>query len=53
MTNSSANTETSGVGFGRRPVMVFHAARQAAEHSYIICIGREDEPYRMCRTYFA
>jgi predicted RNase H-like HicB family nuclease len=38
------------VASGHRPVMVLHAARQAAEHPYIICVGREDEPYRMRRT---
>ena len=41
------------VASGTRPVMVLHAARQAAEHPYIICVGREDEPYRMRRTSFA
>jgi hypothetical protein len=41
------------VAFGRRPVAVFHAAHQAAEHPYVICVGREDEPYRMRRRSFA
>ena len=41
------------VASGRRPVMVLHAARQAAEHPYIICVGREDEPYRIRRANFA
>jgi hypothetical protein len=36
-----------------RPVVAFHAAHQAAEHPYIICVGREDEPYRMRRATFA
>ena len=40
------------VASGRRPVMVLQAARQAAEHPYIICVGREDEPYRMRRASF-
>ena len=41
------------VAFGTRPVVVFHAAHQAAEHPYVICVGREDEPYRMRRANFA
>lgn len=43
----------SVVAFGTRPVTVFQAAHQAAEHPYVICVGREDEPYRMRRTNFA
>jgi hypothetical protein len=38
---------------GTRPVVVFHAAHQAAEHPYVICVGRENEPYRMRRANFA
>ena len=38
---------------GTRPVAVFHAAHQAAEHPFVICVGREDEPYRMRRANFA
>jgi hypothetical protein len=34
-------------------VAVFHAAHQAAAHPYVICVGREDEPYRMRRATFA
>jgi hypothetical protein len=41
------------VATGTRPVAVFHAAHQAAEHPFIICVGREDEPYRMRRAAFA
>ena len=41
------------VASGTRPVVVFHAAHQAAEHPYVICVGREDEPYRMRRATFA
>jgi hypothetical protein len=41
------------VASGARPVVVFHAAHQAAEHSYLICVGREEEPYRMRRADFA
>jgi hypothetical protein len=40
------------VASGTRPVVVFHAALQAAEHPFVICVGREDEPYRMRRTNF-
>jgi len=41
------------VAAGTRPVVVFHAAHQAAEHPYVICVGREEEPYRMRRANFA
>jgi len=41
------------VASGTRPVVVFHAAHQVAEHPYIICVGREKEPYRMRRANFA
>src|SRR5712692_78237 len=41
------------VATGTRPVVVFHAAHQAAEHPYVICVGREEEPYRMRRANFA
>src|SRR6266849_2507642 len=41
------------VASGTRPVAVFHAAHQAAEHPYVICVGREEEPYRMRRANFA
>jgi len=41
------------VASGKRPVTVFHAAHQAAKHPYVICVGREDEPYRMRRATFA
>lgn len=40
------------VASGTRPVVVFHAAHQAAEHPYIACVGRETEPYGMRRTNF-
>ena len=40
------------VASGPRPVLVLHAARQVAEHPYVICVGREDEPYRMRRANF-
>src|SRR4051794_881006 len=41
------------VASGTRPVAVFHAAHQPAQHPYVICVGREDEPYRMRRANFA
>lgn len=41
------------VASGTRPVVVFHAAHQAAKHPYVICVGREEEPYRMRRANFA
>jgi hypothetical protein len=40
------------VASGTRPVTVFHAAHHAAEHPFITCVGREDQPYRMRRTTF-
>jgi hypothetical protein len=40
------------VASGSRPVVVFHSALQAAEHPYIICVGREEVPYRMRRATF-
>lgn len=41
------------VAAGTRPVIVFHAAHQAAEHPFVTCVGREDTPYRMRRSGFA
>src|SRR5262249_13458678 len=40
------------VASGTRPVVVFHAARQVAQHPFFICVGREHEPYRMRRATF-
>jgi hypothetical protein len=40
------------VASGSRPVTVLHAARQAAAHVFMTCVGREDEPYRMRRVSF-
>ena len=40
------------VASGTRPVTVLHAAQQAAGHPYIICVGHEEQPYRMRRTVF-
>jgi hypothetical protein len=41
------------VASGTRPVDVLHAAQEAAEHPYVICVGRETQPYRMRRATFA
>ena len=41
------------VASGTRPVVVFHGAHQTAKHPYIICVGRETEPYCMRRASFA
>jgi len=40
------------VASGTRPVVVFHAARRTAQHPFLICVGREQEPYRMRRATF-
>src|SRR5712692_7998420 len=40
------------IASGTRPVVVFHTAQQAARHPFIICVGREQEPYRMRRATF-
>jgi hypothetical protein len=40
------------VASGTRPVVVFHAAHQAAEHPFVICVGREEEPFRIRRSSF-
>jgi hypothetical protein len=40
------------VASGSQPVSVFHAACDAAEHPFFICVGREDQPFRMRRTTF-
>ncbi len=40
------------VATGTRPVVVFQAAFQAAEHPFVVCVGREEEPYRMRRVNF-
>jgi hypothetical protein len=40
------------VASGTRPVVVFQAAREAAQHPYLTCVGREEEPFRMRRVSF-
>src|SRR5438128_10998223 len=41
------------VASGTRPVLVLQAAQQLDGHPYVICVGREEEPYRMRRVSFA
>src|ERR1700730_13111304 len=38
------------VASGSSPVAVFHAAHQAAQHPFFICVGREEEPCRIRRS---
>src|SRR3954468_13969410 len=40
------------VAAGKRPVVVFHAAHQAAAHPFVTCVGREEQPYRIRRATF-
>jgi predicted aspartyl protease len=40
------------VGAGTRPVEVLQSAQQA-QHPFVICVGRENEPIRMRRVSFA
>src|SRR5947199_8452473 len=35
---------------GSRPVTVFHAAEASGTHPFFICVGREDEPWRIRRV---
>lgn len=35
------------VAAGNRPVLVLSAARRVAEHPYVTCVGREEEPFRL------
>jgi hypothetical protein len=41
------------VASGTRPVAVFQAAQRAARHPFVVCVGREEEPFRMRRVSFA
>ncbi len=41
------------VASGNRPVVVLHASCEAAEHPFFVCVGRENEPFRMRRVTFA
>src|SRR5579884_1227971 len=41
------------ISAGTRPVQVLQAARQSSEHPFIICVGREEEPYRLRRASFS
>lgn len=40
------------VAAGKRPVMVAHAAKEAAEHPFVTCVGHEGESFRMRRVEF-
>ena len=40
------------IASGSRPVVVFHAAHAAAQHPFVTCVGRENEPCRMRRIGF-
>lgn len=41
------------IASGPSPVQVFHTAEAAAEHPFVVCVGREDEPCRMRRISFS
>jgi hypothetical protein len=40
------------VASGARPVIVMQAAHQAVCHPFLVCVGREGEPFRMRRVSF-
>ena len=40
------------IASGARPVLVLHAAVEAAEHPFVTCVGHEDRPTRMRRATF-
>jgi hypothetical protein len=40
------------VASGKSPVQVLHAARRAAPHPFVICVGHEQEPSRVRRSTF-
>src|ERR1017187_3979401 len=40
------------VASGSRPVVVFHTAHRSADHPFCVCVGRENEPFRMRRAAF-
>lgn len=41
------------IASGSSPVAVFHAAEATGRSPFVTCVGREDEPVRMRRVYFA
>jgi hypothetical protein len=40
------------IASGTSPVAVFHAAEATGLHPFLICVGREEEPYRIRRVTF-
>src|SRR5260221_5058652 len=40
------------IASGTSPVTVFHAAESSGRHPFIICVGREDQPFRIRRATF-
>ena len=40
------------IASGTRPVLVLQAAHESGEHPFVICVRREEEPYRMRRSTF-
>lgn len=44
--------EGNVVAVGKRPVTVFHAAHQAAEHPFVTRVGKEDTACRIRRIGF-
>ncbi len=38
------------IASGSSPVAVFHAAEATGLHPFFICVGREEEPYRIRRV---
>ena len=41
------------IASGTRPVAVLQAAEKSGQNSFVTCVGREDEPYRIRRVSFA
>jgi hypothetical protein len=41
------------IAFGRSAVAVLHAAKRANPHSFVICVGHEEEPDRSRRSTFS
>ena len=40
------------IASGTRPVLVLQASHQSGVHPFVICVGREEEPYRMRRAAY-
>jgi hypothetical protein len=41
------------IASSERPVLAFQAAQESGEHPFVVCVGREEKPYRIRRTTFA